>query len=412
MLRKGILTYFFTSLFLCVISTGIINAADFTIVIDPGHGGKDPGALGSIVREKDVVLSIALKFGNYIKKNHADVNVIYTRDGDFFVDLEKRPKIANKAKANLFVSIHSDWAKSSTVKGASTFTLGQNRSKENFEIAKRENSVILFEDDYKTKYEGFDPNSAESYIMFEFMHDSYMDQSIKFATTVQQKLSSAGRVNRNVRQDIFLVLRNTSMPAVLVECGFLTNKEEEIFLKSEEGQNVIARSLYNAFLDFKNDYERKSSHKQVISSSRETDTITNKKSSENKSGNIDKSLTVKKKVINNDSSGIKPVLSEVRDNKSDDKITFKVQLILSPKQLPENDKRFNGIKVDYYKESGNYKYTTGDFSDFNDANQKRRELYGKFPDAFVVAFRNGIRIDLNEAKAESAKMKKKQNQTD
>lgn len=405
MLRKAILPLFITSLFLCVTSTDIINAANFTIVIDAGHGGKDPGALGSIVREKDVVLAIALKFGENIKRNHPDVNVIYTRDADFFVDLEKRPKIANKAKANLFVSIHSDWAKSNTVKGASTFTLGQNRSKENFEIAKRENSVILLEDDYKTKYEGFDPNSAESYIMFEFLHDSYMDQSIKFATTIQQKLSSAGRVNRNVRQDIFLVLRNTSMPAVLVECGFLTNKEEELFLKSVEGQNVIARSLYNAFLDYKNEYDRKSNHKPVITSYKGSDSATNEKNGYTKNENKNPVQSDINKKSNRDSANKINVLSE-ENAEITGNIVFKVQLVSSPKQLPDNEKRFTGIEVEYYKEKGVYKYTTGEFSDFNEANKKRKELSVKFHDAFVVAFRNGVRIDINEAKSESVKTRK------
>jgi N-acetylmuramoyl-L-alanine amidase len=192
------------------------------------------------------------------------------------------------------------------------------------------------------------------------------------------------------------------MPAVLVECGFLTNKEEELFLKSNEGQTIIARSLYNAFLDFKNDYDRKSNRKPVIASSKESDSVTSKKTnytiSENK--NPDQSDS-NKKSSKDSASKIKVLSEENADAKGN--IVFKVQLVSSPEQLPDNEKRFSGIEVEYYKEKGIYKYTTGKFSDFNDANKRRRELSGKFHDAFVVAFRNGIRIDINEAKSESFK---------
>ncbi|MDP4278651.1 MAG: N-acetylmuramoyl-L-alanine amidase, partial [Bacteroidota bacterium] len=179
------------------ITTSAKSAADpFTLIIDAGHGGKDPGALGSIVREKDVVLDVALRFGQLVKRNHPDVKIIYTRNTDVFIPLERRAQIANNAKADLFISIHADWAESKSVHGASTFTLGQNRTKENFEIAKRENSVILLEENYEKRYEGFDPNSAESYIMFEFMQDNYMNQSIKFASEIQKRFKDSGRIDR------------------------------------------------------------------------------------------------------------------------------------------------------------------------------------------------------------------------
>ena len=183
----------------------------FTVIIDPGHGGKDTGTLGTVAREKDIVLAVGLKLGTLIKENNPDVKVIFTRNTDVFIPLDQRASIANKTKANLFISIHADHSESPNVKGVSTFTLGQNRTHENFEIAKRENSVILLEDNYKQRYEGFDPNSAESYIMFEFMQDNYMNQSIQFASILQHKFSNAERNNRGVRQDVFLVLRCTSI---------------------------------------------------------------------------------------------------------------------------------------------------------------------------------------------------------
>jgi N-acetylmuramoyl-L-alanine amidase len=291
-----------------------------------------------------------------------------------FIVLEKRPQIANKAKANLFLSIHADWAKSSTVHGASTFTLGQNRTQENFEIAKRENSVILLEDDYKQRYEGFDPNSAESYIMFEFMQDNYMNQSIEFASIVQKWFKSSGRYDRAVRQDVFLVLKNTSMPSALVELGFISNKEEELFLKSDQGRDQLAGCLYKAFIEFKNAYERKSGVKKEIL------TVENQKN--------DSDVAVQ----------IKQIL-----NQNDDSIVFKVQLLLTPKPIPVGDRRLKGIEMDYYIDNGNYKYTYGSWLNFNDADKKRREFTTMFPDAFVVAFRNGQRIPLNEARKSVSK---------
>lgn len=341
----------------------------FTVVIDAGHGGKDTGTLGAITREKDIVLSVALKFGRLIKQQHPDVKVIYTRSTDVFIPLDQRAILANNAKANLFISIHADHAESPTVKGVSTFTLGQNRTRENLEIAKRENSVILLEDNYKQRYEGFDPTVAESYIMFEFMQDNYMNQSIQFASTLQKKFVIAGRKDRGVRQDVFLVLRCTSMPSVLVELGFLSNAEEEQFLRSDEGQNQMAESLLKGFTDFKNNYERKSTGTQA---------------SEKRTTKTDRVLT--KEILNKAPS-------------SD--IIFKIQLTTSPVKLSQTSKKFKGISTDFYFENNLYKYTYGNYTSFTEANRKRREFKNSFPDAFVVAFKSGQKMPIQEAKAQS-----------
>jgi N-acetylmuramoyl-L-alanine amidase len=388
----------------------------FTIVIDAGHGGKDPGALGSIVREKDLVLDVALRFGKLIDNNYPEVNVIYTRSSDVFIPLEKRASIANKSKANLFVSIHADWAENKSVRGASTFTLGQNRTRENFEIAKRENSVILLEDDYKTRYEGFDPNSAESYIMFEFMQDNYMNQSIKFASTLQERFVQSGRVDRGVRQDVFLVLRNTSMPSVLVELGFLTNKEEELFLKSDAGRDQMARTMLKAFSDFREDYERKSGIRQTStqkSDKRDTAQTRTVKSDTSKmsAASSEKDDTSKRSIsksANNDTSRITSSKSTKTEKKISERltegiITFKIQTLMSSYKLSDKDKRFKGYKMDYYTEKGFYKYTYGNYSSFDEANKGLKGLTKYFPDAFVVSFKDGHRMALNDARKETSR---------
>lgn len=393
MLRRVLCLVILFAVFPFIRTLSYIKAEPFTIVIDPGHGGKDPGALGSIVREKDVVLEVALRFGNLINKNNPDVKVIYTRSTDVFPPLEKRPQIANKAKANLFVSLHADWAESKTVRGASTFTLGQNRSKENLEIAKRENSVILLEDNYQQRYEGFDPNSAESYIMFEFMQDNYMNQSINFATILQNKFTNAGRYDRGVRQASFLVLRNTSMPSALVELGFLTNKEEELFLKSDEGKNKLANSLYNAFKEFKDDYDRKSVLEKEIGNNSVLQALTNIEVKDSKTDDTTS------KENNTDINISKSDNTEKsKTEKTDNNIIFKIQLLLSSKLIPDNDKLFKGLKMDFYIDKGNYKYTFGSWTNFSDADKKRIELTSKFKDAFIVAFKNDQRMPLNEAR--------------
>ncbi|MCE5174790.1 MAG: N-acetylmuramoyl-L-alanine amidase [Bacteroidales bacterium] len=366
----------------------------FTVVIDPGHGGKDSGTLGTSIKEKDVVLSVGLKLGQLIKRQHPDVKVIYTRSTDVFIPLDQRAMIANKAKANLFLSIHADHAETPTVRGASTFTLGQNRTRENFEIAKRENSVILLEDDYKQRYEGFDPNSAESYIMFEFMQDNYMNQSIQFASILQEKFMSSGRKDRGVRQDVFLVLRCTSMPSVLVELGFLSNHEEEQFLKSEEGRDQMALALLRGFSDFKNNYERKSTGNSAIAKKVSNESFTERRDSgQSQSQKTDSAG--KRKNVQSQTSKLSDKIT------TDTDIIFKVQVITSSFKLKENDKKFRGNELDYFFENKLYKYTYGKFSSFDEANLKRRELRKFFPDAFVIALKNGQKIAVDDARAQT-----------
>ena len=237
--------------------SGSAEAKDFVVVIDPGHGGHDPGAVGKISKEKNINLNVALKLGKQIKKNCPDVKVIYTRDRDIFIPLDRRAEIANNAKADLFISIHTNaLAKNRTAKGASTWTLGLAKSDANLEVAKRENAVILYESDYKTRYAGFNPNSAESYIIFEFMQDKYMSQSVHLASLVQKHFrQTCKRTDRGVHQAGFLVLKASAMPSILVELGFISTPEEERYLNTEAGTTSLANGIFRAFLTYKREQE-------------------------------------------------------------------------------------------------------------------------------------------------------------
>lgn len=232
------------------------TAKDFTVVIDAGHGGKDPGARGRIIQEKAINLGIALKLGKLIEANHEDVRVVYTRSSDKFVALDDRAEIANRCKADLFISIHTNSvAKGGAVQGTETYTLGLARTDENLAVAMRENAVILLEEDYQQRYEGFDPNSSESYIIFEFIQNRHMEQSISLASDIQRCFSEAKREDRGVRQAGFLVLRKTSMPSVLIEVGFISNRTEERYLASAEGQQRLAKAISDAFDRYKHTFD-------------------------------------------------------------------------------------------------------------------------------------------------------------
>jgi N-acetylmuramoyl-L-alanine amidase len=223
-----------------------------TVVIDAGHGGIDPGALGKISKEKDITLALALKVGKYIEENLPDIKVIYTRKTDEFIELYKRSDIANKNNADLFISIHVDAGTLPSITGTSTFVMGLNKAEKQLEVVKRENSVIMIEENYEKTYDGFDPNSPESEIIFSLYQNAYLEQSIKLAEYVQfQFKEKAKRVNRDVRQAGLVVLWNCSMPGILIETGFITNPEEEKYLNSEEGQSVIASAIYRAVKSYK-----------------------------------------------------------------------------------------------------------------------------------------------------------------
>jgi N-acetylmuramoyl-L-alanine amidase len=231
----------------------------WVIVIDAGHGDKDPGALGLTTREKNINLAIALKTGEYLEQNVKNIKVLYTRKSDVFVGLKERAEFANKNKADLFISIHANWAGTQAIRGAETFVMGLSKDEQNLEVAMKENEVILLEDDFSSKYEGFDPKSPESYIIFSLMQNVFQEQSLDLATKIQNQFRNrAGRIDRGVKQDGFWVLYMTSMPSVLIETGFITNPDEEKYLASVSGQEYIASAIFRAARDYINEVDKKS----------------------------------------------------------------------------------------------------------------------------------------------------------
>ena len=357
----------------------------FTVVIDAGHGGHDPGAIGKTSREKNINLSVALKLGKLIRTNCTDTKVIYTRDRDVFVPLAKRAEIANNAKADLFISIHTNsLGGNQKVKGASTWTLGLAKSDANLEVAKRENAVILYEDDYQTRYAGFNPNSSESYIIFEFMQDKYMSQSVHLASLVQKEFKqTARREDRGVHQAGFLVLKASAMPSILVELGFISTPEEERYLNTDSGQNALARSIYRAFLTYKKEQEARTGESLTPNnkplpdtSSRSSSTPSNKKR------------------------------QEEAPRKNVSAPLFKVQILASTRPISEGSRELKGLKnVDFYQEKGMYKYTCGSSTDYNEILRLKKQLSRRFKGAFIIAFKNGKKTDVETAIREYKKNK-------
>lgn len=349
-----------------------LEAKDFTVVIDAGHGGKDPGAISANKKlyEKDVTLKVALMVGESIKKNHPEVKVLYTRKTDVFVGLNDRARMANKANADLFISIHTNAAKSRTAKGAETYTLGieEERTERNLEIAKRENGVIFLEDNHEKTYANFNPNSPESYIIFEYMQSEFVKESIHMAQYVQEHLASdANRHDRGVRQAGFLVLNATSMPSILVELGYISNAEDAKYLGSESGQKRMSRCISEAFDKYYTDLMKLNASQPAVESTRSTTIPASKE---------------QPKAIQGDEQ--QPV--------------FKVQFLSSSKQLAAEDKAFKGLKpVEFYYDKGLYKYTYGSSTNYNEIIRIKKKVNEKFKDAFIVAFVQGERIDTQQA---------------
>jgi len=362
------------------------NETDFfgvkVVCIDAGHGGKDGGCLGSNSKEKDVALAIALKLGKYIQENYKDVKVVYTRDTDVFIELGERARIANRAKADLFICIHANASESKTALGTETFVMGLHKTAANLKVAERENSVILLEDDYKTKYSDFDPNSPESYIMITMQQNAFVDQSLILAAKVQKQFTDrVGRKDRGVKQAGFLVLHQTSMPSILIETGFLTNVEEEKFLTSNIGQDYMASAIFRAFKEYKQQLESKDKNETPKD-------------------------TVKKVLVKDDKEKKEP-----KENKKDKKkhkggdaevekgVVFKVQIATSSVKLELIPENFNGVEgVSIYEAGGLFRYTVGKEKNMTEANSLQLQLRNKgFKDAFIVAFSDGERIPISEA---------------
>lgn len=347
----------------------------FTLVIDAGHGGHDAGALGTFSKEKNINLNVALAFGRLVESNCPGVKVIYTRKTDVFIPLHQRADIANRNKADLFISIHTNaLPKGAKATGLETYTLGMHRASDNFDVAKRENSVILIEKDYKQHYEGFDPSSSESYIMFEFLQDKNMAQSVELAKMVQKRTcAAAARPNKGVKQAGFLVLRETSMPSCLIELGFISTPSEEQFLNSDEGIANMGSGIYQAFCDYLAKY--------------------------------DKSFTVP----------FKPEVAEMKEEKKeqpqpeevkDEAPVFKVQILTSNVKLKSDSRQLKGRDdADFYMDGNIYKYTVGASTNYNEIYRLRKQLLAQFPEAFIIAFKGGQRMDVQKAIEEFKKLR-------
>ena len=345
-----------------------------TIVIDPGHGGKDSGTMGTKrfkIYEKHVALAVSLKLGKYISDAFPEVEVIYTRDSDFFLELNERTEIANKANADLFISIHCDGFTNPKPSGASVFVMGMSKLKANMDVAMRENSAIYLEDNYKKKYDGFDPKSPESYIVFSLMQNTYLNQSLKIAEQVETQFSTrANRKSRGVKQAPFYVISRTNMPSILIECGFLTNPKEEEFLHSKIGQDYIASAIFRAFRSYKESVE--------IEEPKIKDTIKS---------------DVK---INNEVENKIKVIADAKQE-SDLNLIFKIQIGTYLKSMLDN-KEFVNLNAEEVKINGTFKYFVNSGNNKKEADNLRNHLREKgFNGAFVVAFLNGKRISTKEA---------------
>ena len=357
-----------------------------TIVIDAGHGGKDPGAHGEITNEKTVVLAISLKLADYIKNKYPYMNVILTRDDDTFLSLSERAEIANDNNADFFICIHAN-ASASSAHGAETYVLGLHRTESQQKVAERENSTLLFEENGEEKYKNFNL-TPDAIIARQLQLSVNLDKSIDLASKIQKQFKTIGRKNRGVKQSGFWVLYKTTVPSLLIETGFLSSKEEEKFLNSEAGQIKIANGIFRAFQEYVAEVD---GVEALIENGKGYDaSIKDLEEKEKKEkANIEESNSVEEKKETQNKSVIE----------KKDVVYFKVQLLTSSKQLNENDARFKGIHVSEYRQNGFYKYTSGlfgdDFESANEYKRKMREL--GFVHAFVIGFYNGERIPIGEA---------------
>ena len=446
----------------CLCAAIVVAAPSFTLVIDAGHGGKDPGTRGVKALEKDVNLKVALAFGKYVERNCPDVKVIYTRKTDVFIELSERAAIANRNKADLFISIHSNALPDGKIsRGFETYTLGMHRASDNLDVAKRENSVILVEDNYKQRYAGFDPKSSESYIMFELMQDNNMSNSVELAKMIQHEACSlSGRQNKGVHQAGFLVLRETSMPGCLIELGFLTTPDEEAFLDSSNGQDLLAHGIFNAFLKYKKKYGARNSAtssvkteepktgsakpksaakeqpkqpaakeqpkqpavkeqpkqqpaakeqpKQPVTKEQPKQPAAKEQPKQPAAKEQPKQLAAKEQPKQQPAAKEQPkqqpaaktetAPAQKADPSSGSRPIFKVQIGASSQQLPPDSPEFKGLaNVESYQENGMVKYTVGASPDFNEINRLRKSIFDKFPEAFVIAFKDGAKMDVVQA---------------
>ena len=380
---KGIATVL-ALLWICFVITdaavagnAVAGAKTYTVVIDAGHGGKDAGAVGHVlkVKEKDLNLDVSLRLASKLRTAYPDINVVLTRSNDVFLPLQTRADIVNKNNADLFICIHTNSAESRSAHGAETFILGTERMEANLDVAMRENAVMKLEQDYQTTYEGFDPNSIDSYIMFELMQNQYMDQSLLFASYVQTRLVDELKLDdRGVRQAAFWVLLKSACPSVLVEMGFLSNKEEEKYLASDKGKREITEAVFGAFQQYYN----------TLTAGGKNNDNQPKADKEDKETTEPEQATEEQKQTANEPKEQK----QPKADKNTNTTVFRVQIFSSRNILPEGDREFKGLKGCVREKRGVwYKYMYGSYPTREEAEKKCKELQQKFPGCFVVETR-------------------------
>lgn len=372
----------------------------FTLVIDPGHGGHDAGALGAISKEKNINLAVALRFGRYVEQNLPEVRVIYTRTKDVFIPLNERANIANRANADLFISVHTNALPAGKVaRGFETYTLGMHRAKDNLDVAMRENSVISMEKDYQQRYQGFDPRSSESYIIFEFIQGKNMERSVELARMIQRGVcDGANRPDKGVHQAGFLVLRETSMPGCLIELGFITTPDEERLLNNDSRVDDIARGIYEAFAKYKNKYDRSVSVPYRAKDSEEVNLpkIVPDQEPAPKTRAVTRGEQSKREEATHEQP--RREVKEVKKAEVADAPVFKLQIFVGSRNLRKGDAHFKGeTDYDSFQEGNLVKYTLGASTNYNEIYRMRKEKLEKFPEAFIIAFKNGQKYDVNQA---------------
>ena len=389
----------------------------FTLVIDPGHGGKDAGAPGTFSVEKNINLNVALAFGRYVEQNCPDVRVVYTRKTDVFIPLYERANIANNCKADLFISVHTNALKGvHTARGFETYTLGDGRShakETNLEVAKRENSVIYLEKDYKQHYVGFDPNSPESNIVFELIQDKNLSKSIDLAKMLQKHVCrDANRPNKGVHQQNLAVLRLTSMPACLIELGYISTPDEERFLNNKQSIDIMGRAIYNAFAEYKNKYDKgitvpfKTMSEQLPEPAAEPAKAPKTRATDSTPDNVAQQKQEDNIVVQPSTNEPRPTPRKQVERKPErmnnnapidnSRPVFKIQILVSKNRYKAGDKIFKGLEdIDCYEENGLYKYTCGASNNYNIVYKRLKEVGEDFNGAFIIAFKNGEKINVN-----------------
>lgn len=393
----------------CFIS---VRGADrkFVLVIDAGHGGRDAGALGKYSKEKNINLNVALAFGKYVERNNPDVKVVYTRKTDVFVPLYERAEIANRNKADLFISIHTNALERGRIaRGFETYTLGDGRSnatKTNLEVAKRENSVILLEENYEQHYVGYDPNSPESNIMFEFVQDRNLTKSIEFAKMLQKNVCrAASRPDKGVHQSNLAVLRLTSMPACLVELGFITTADEEALLNDRNRLDQMAVGIYNAFVEYKNknyngiSVPYRTDSPMLPETPAQEPANTAETQDDASARQQPEQRTVAETTLQQPEQ--QPVALQPAPQpaaSADGRPVFKIQILVSSLNLKDGDAHLKGLTgCERYEENGMQKYTYGASENYNEIYRLRKQILDKFPEAFIIAFKDGRKTDVNQA---------------